>query len=578
MIYDYIKILIIIFFLVPVSLSAQDSVLVDLRDFYPEKIESAGFTLSSEQTVKIDIAAIAPGMSYRFKPYTNAWILESETRNVVWLLEDAQDADKHGKIITFKDEITLQPGNYEVYYSTFRKNMEYPYHNRPGFFERLFGRDDDNFIWNFSRRDFAELYIKITGNGLPQGEETVEQWHVDIHSNSLIDFSKLRDDRYFSKIMDVYEPVDLRIYALGEALNDGEYDFGWIKNLDNRQKIWDLNYRNSVHAGGAVKNRLSDEIISLEPGKYRVTFLTDDSHSYKRWNSAPPFDPGFWGLSIWPVNPTDEKSISILEDEKIEEKNLIVNFSRVRDKEYLADGFTLNKPLKLHIYALGEGSDGEMYDYGWIIDVKTRKRVWEMEFNQTDRAGGASKNRIFDGLIQLEPGNYQAYYVTDGSHSYRRWNASHPYDEESWGMRISVWDENYQPEDVADYDEENDESVLVRINKVGDYDRARAKFTLEEKQQVHIYAIGEGLRNKMYDYAWIEEVHTGRVVWEMTYRYTEKAGGARKNRLFDGVIFLEAGEYEVLYKTDDSHSFSGWNDRPPDDPVNWGITITRVDQ
>jgi hypothetical protein len=81
----------------------------------------------------------------------------------------------------------------------------------------------------------------------------------------------------------------------------------------------------------------------------------------------------------------------------------------------------------------------------------------------------------------------------------------------------------------------------------------------------------------MYDYAWIENSRTGRIVWEMTYRKTERAGGARKNRMFDDSIFLEAGEYEVFYESDDSHSFVDWNDSPPHDPVHWGVTITRIE-
>ena len=52
------------------------------------------------------------------------------------------------------------------------------------------------------------------------------------------------------------------------------------------------------------------------------------------------------------------------------------------------------------------------------------------------------------------------------------------------------------------------------------------------------------------DYAWIENTDTDRVVWEMTYRMTEHAGGASKNRLFNDVITLPAGKYVVSGKED----------------------------
>jgi hypothetical protein len=62
----------------------------------------------------------------------------------------------------------------------------------------------------------------------------------------------------------------------------------------------------------------------------------------------------------------------------------------------------------------------------------------------------------------------------------------------------------------------------------------------------------------------------------MTYRVTEHAGGANKNRRFDGVIRLPAGNYVLRYATDGSHSFGDWNAAPPDDPEAYGITVYRA--
>ncbi|MEO5896699.1 MAG: hypothetical protein ABIS06_13455 [Vicinamibacterales bacterium] len=79
----------------------------------------------------------------------------------------------------------------------------------------------------------------------------------------------------------------------------------------------------------------------------------------------------------------------------------------------------------------------------------------------------------------------------------------------------------------------------------------------------------------MDDYGWIEDAKTGKTVWEMTYRSTAHAGGASKNRRFDGTITLPAGEYVVTFETDGSHSFADWNADPPEDPDAWGITLFR---
>ena len=57
----------------------------------------------------------------------------------------------------------------------------------------------------------------------------------------------------------------------------------------------------------------------------------------------------------------------------------------------------------------------------------------------------------------------------------------------------------------------------------------------------------------------------GHVVWRMTYSDTDHAGGARKNRVFDRILRIPAGEYRLVYQSDGSHSFGDCNMSPPDD-------------
>jgi len=111
---------------------------------------------------------------------------------------------------------------------------------------------------------------------------------------------------------------------------------------------------------------------------------------------------------------------------------------------------------------------------------------------------------------------------------------------------------------------------------VGDNEDEGERFTLESNGKVRVYAIGEGQDGEMHDFAWIEKAGSGRVVWEMTYRMTDHAGGARKNRVFNDAISLDAGEYVVKYVSDGSHSFQRWNASPPSDVMNWGVTVKLV--
>ena len=118
-------------------------------------------------------------------------------------------------------------------------------------------------------------------------------------------------------------------------------------------------------------------------------------------------------------------------------------------------------------------------------------------------------------------------------------------------------------------------AVVAELVRMRDDERARAPFRLDQDADVRVYSIGEGMGGDMYDYGWIEDV-AGERVWEMTYGATDPAGGARKNRVFDGTVHLRAGSYILRYRSDGSHNYGDWNDDPPDDPENWGITIYRV--
>ena len=106
------------------------------------------------------------------------------------------------------------------------------------------------------------------------------------------------------------------------------------------------------------------------------------------------------------------------------------------DDETRSEGFTLKQPLEIGIYALGEGRDGEMFDYAWIVDARSRHRVWTMAYDETEHAGGADKNRLYEGTLKLEPGSYLVYYRSDGSHSAHEWNAARPAESRYWGVSI----------------------------------------------------------------------------------------------------------------------------------------------
>jgi hypothetical protein len=79
-------------------------------------------------------------------------------------------------------------------------------------------------------------------------------------------------------------------------------------------------------------------------------------------------------------------------------------------------GFELTRPTNVEVYSIGELRRDEAFDYGWIVNADTRKRVWTMTYDDTDPAGGAAKNRLAHETLHLKPGRYVAYFADDDNH------------------------------------------------------------------------------------------------------------------------------------------------------------------
>ncbi len=259
---------------------------------------------------------------------------------------------------------------------------------------------------------------------------------------------------------------------------------------------------------------------------------------------------------------------------RVDTENIILSLTMLGDDESVVEGFALTRPMEVRVLALGEAMNGQLYDYGTILDATTRKPVWQMELHATHHAGGSDKNRMVDEVISLDAGSYLVRYVTDGSHSYEDWNAAAPSYPALWGITVLSPQGPVDRDVVRPYDDRDNDAVVTRIVGVRDDELHERWFTLEQDAEVRVYAIGEGGASEMNDYAWIEDAG-GNVVWRMAYWDTDHAGGAQKNRVFDRVLRIPAGEYRLVYQSDDSHSFGDWNAAAPEDPYSYGVTIFR---
>ena len=565
----------------------QSGAVVDLKGFRPREVKSTVFTLASGQDLRVDaIGAESDNNRGTFSWVTtmwngknderrdpwmgNAWILDLKSRRVVWELSAASTERGRRSTRTFGGTVHLPAGNYEAFYSAF-PNIYW---------------SDDNGDTNTAQRflswltdeGFDELRLTIHGGAQALAGADAERARREFENGTFVNLRGDGSQKFLQTGFILSRPTSVEIYAEGEAREDNEFDAGWIINADTHDKIWKLTWRDSAAAGGAEKNRMARITKTLPAGRYAAFYATDDSHDPGKWNSAPPHDPEAWGLRVRVLQAEagDAAPIKTFAYEHVPANATIVALTRVGDSESRSRGFTLNRAMDVRVYALGEGHPSRLVDYGWITSVATHQKVWEMRYADTESAGGDAKNRLVDRTIHLDKGDYVVHYVSDDSHSYDDWNAAAPSDGQHWGITLLSALGPLDKVAVSDYAEKADPSVIAQIVRVRDDERPRKTFRLDRESQVRIYALGEGSGRSLADYGWIEDARTGKTVWEMTYRTTEPAGGAAKNRRFDGLVTLPAGEYTLRFETDGSHSFGSWNANPPDDPDMWGITVYRV--
>ncbi len=545
----------------------QNQTGIHISDIDGDSWRSQDFKLDKDLSVVLR----ATGQAYKERWIAKAWILDAKTRRVVWEmdLDNSKQTDSKGERI-FDGSLELAKGQYEAYFGVDISSMLLK-HGVKGIIDNLFSGAEKAFK-KFSSNWELEIYPDETDSTF---------FHVyfpEEDKNTIVQLIEMGDEENAKAGFRLKKEMPIRIYSLGEGIqkNREMYDYGWILNADTRKRVWEANFRHSKDAGGASKNRLFDEVITLPAGNYLVYYSTDDSHSADDFNQMPPYDPRHWGITLWPAEgKLDSTAIADYQEKQIQP---IVQLTEIGDDQHVSKGFELLNSARIRIYALGEASlfSKRMVDYGWIINAHTREKIWEMKIQDSEHAGGGRKNREEDEIIDLPAGVYIIYFTTDDSHSYDDWNTSPPYDPEMWGITLWPADENFDYTQVRPYDEQNDPSLVASIIGVQDDEHRRKSFTLDTQTELCIYAIGEGLGgdDEMADYGWIED-SAGTTVWMMKYGQTQHAGGARKNRVFKGKITLNAGTYTAHFQTDDSHSFEEWNASPPDDPSHWGITIFR---
>lgn len=370
-----------------------------------------GFSLSGETMLRI----YAIGELEREETFDYAWIYDVDRHKRVWVM-DYSNTDYAGgakKNRMTNEELKLPAGNYIVSYVTDDSHAYNDWNSMPP--------DDPQFTG-------ITVWAKNQSNVVP--------FKMPEEVKPVLQITQVRDDDHVSKGLSVKSSVEVRVLAIGEESGDEMADNGYIVNAATKEVIWDMSTKKRMHAGGAKKNQMVDETITLPKGDYIVSYATDDSHSFGDWNSGPPHEQDYYGITLWVNQKEDLGKVTTFNPSDFKNDKIVAEIIRVRDDEQRNATFSLDRETTLRIIAIGEGDDDDLVDFGWIRNTETGKVVWEMSYRNTKAAGGASKNRLFNDTIILPKGTYKVYYETDGSHAYRDWNASPPRDPERYGITI----------------------------------------------------------------------------------------------------------------------------------------------
>lgn len=547
--------------------------------------ELARASFALEAPARVVVAAggsvRAPGDTARA---AYAWIVPREGEVPVWQQPAARPA--RGTYYAVTDTVALPAGTYDVYFAAIPDRDAPP---DPSGLGRFVGLDRP--VW-FG--DAGRWHVRLRaaeGGRLRRAPEVRAEapvfWSASGRAASETEFV-------------VSSPVRLRAEALlGGGAQPGR---AVLVDMASGDTVWAFRPAAAAHAGGSARNRRARAEVALAPGVYRAAFSPGEHHP-ERWQGPPPHQPAHWGLRLVAAEPAALAHVHALDDEDAPLVRL-AGWDCVGPSERHEARLSVTRLTPVRIVATGEFVGDTGYDYATLVRLGTdggEETRWRQQRRGSKHAGGEDRNRRSTHAALLSPGEYAFRYVSDGS-----WDCS---DFGSRGPTDGVWGAAIYAIGAADagmvrvaestpgaptpaaapalaapasVDEETFEGdapwgeLLVDLTRAGQRRIVTDAFLLDRPGTVRIIALGELLPGEALDYAEIAPIGVVQPLWSMTRENTRPAGGAAKNRLFDGTLDLPAGEYVVRFMTNAAHDYyNGFDAPPPPAPWRWGIRVWR---
>ncbi len=378
--------------------------------------------LEVRQTIRMRILAVGEYVAREQGFADGAWIEDRDECARVWdmTLRNTEPAGGAKKNRVFDDIVELAPGRYLLCYVTDDSHAFGDWNAPPPYDPESWG------VTLLPIQPLAEGALRVVID--PPDENLIAR------------IDRVGDAEFHRTGFELRREAELCVRGFGEMSSDKDrlVDYGWIEDARTLERVWTMENNPGIWAGGEPRNRLVQEQVRLAAGSYYLCYVSDYAHAFPRWSKTPPFDPRSWGIALNGLG-RDFDAAWVRTFEESEGPAAIVRLAPVGDDEHRRLSFVVAEPMRVKIIAMGEGSRGEMFDYGWLTRKESGEKVWSMDYEATTPAGGARKNRREEAFLTLEPGEYTLHYQTDGSHSIEGWNDDPPEEPHYWGVTLLEW-------------------------------------------------------------------------------------------------------------------------------------------
>ena len=133
----------------------------------------------------------------------------------------------------------------------------------------------------------------------------------DFTRGMLCSILQVGDNQDLTREFTLDKESEVMITSVGEGtLNWDMVDYGWLENEQGDTLFTGAHMVNTFHLNGDIKNRITIGILELPAGRYRLHYISDDSHSYGRYNSEAPVDSQFWGIQVAGISPPNDRNFT----------------------------------------------------------------------------------------------------------------------------------------------------------------------------------------------------------------------------------------------------------------------------